>query len=160
MSAEELFDQETSAPSRNFIYDMEVYRFWVCDNWTEVFAHDHEGRVTSGSFAAVEQANWQGRELKVAIRDLCRDRGEGFPHEVFTCTGSSWVHSRLRRYEAQTHPILRVAPAIPLQFASRNWDVVWVFLRTDGFAVVRALDPYTRTFRDHEARFACRWFVR
>ncbi|MBI4025709.1 MAG: hypothetical protein HY360_12065, partial [Verrucomicrobia bacterium] len=51
-------------------------------------------------------------------------------------------------------------PAVPLRYASRNWDLSWVFLRTDGFAILRTLDPYTRTFRDHETRLACRWFAR
>ena len=38
---------------------------------------------------------------------------------------------------ALTHPIVRVAPAIPLRYRSRGWDLVWVHLRTDGAATVR-----------------------
>jgi len=66
----------------------------------------------------------------------------------------------MRLYDALTHPLVRVAPAIPLEYHSNGWDVAWVFLRTDGQATVRRLDPYTRTFSDVLARFACRWFAR
>lgn len=160
MSAEEVFDLGTTAPSRNFIYDMEVYRFWVRDEWSEIFAHDSDGSVTFGDFEAVKQAQAGGRELKVAIRNLCGDLGAGPGHEVFSLLGSSFLHTRRNFYEVATHPMVRVAPAIPLRYASFNWDVCWAFLRTDGFASLRSLNPYTRVCGDQETRFACRWFVR
>jgi hypothetical protein len=59
-----------------------------------------------------------------------------------------------------THPLVRVAPAIPLEYRSYAWDVAWVFVRTDGQATMRVLDPYTRRFSDRPARFAMRWFAR
>ncbi len=160
MSEEEVFDAGTTAPSRNFVYDMEVYRFWVRDEWTEILAHDSEGNVTAGEFEFVKQAQVDGRELKVAISNLCSDLGAGRKHEMFTLLGSSFLHTRRNFYEVATHPMVRVAPAIPLCYASFNWDVCWAFLRTDGFAVLRSLNPYTRAFSDRETRFACRWFVR
>jgi hypothetical protein len=79
---------------------------------------------------------------------------------VFTSVGSGFFHTRARLYTCSTHPLVRVASAVPLEYRSGGWDVAWVFLRTDGSAVVRRLDPYTRRFSDAEARFACRWFVR
>jgi hypothetical protein len=154
------FDVGTLAPSRNFIYDMEVYRFWVRDDWEEVLAHDEAGQVTGGCFADLETAQAQGREIKVGLRDLCADLGAGPGHEVFTHLGSSFVHTARRTFEVLSHPLVRLAPAIPLVYGSGRWDVSWVFLRTDGFAVRRTLNPYTRTFSDHELRLACRWFVR
>ena len=160
MSIEEIFDAGTTAPSRNFIYDMEVYRFWVRDEWTEILAHDSEGNITAGDFEAVQQAQAAGREIKVAVGNLCSDLGTGPKHEVFSLLGSSFLHTRRSFYEAATHPIVRVAPAIPLRYASFNWDVSWAFLRTDGFAVLRSLNPYTRVFSDRETHFSCRWFVR
>jgi len=160
MSAEEIFDANTTGPSRNFIYDMEVYRFWVRDEWTEIFAHDSDGGVTFGNFEAIKQAQAQGREMKVAIRDLCADLGGGLTHEVFALLGSSFLHTVRNFYEASTHPIVRIASAIPMRYASFNWDVIWAFLRSDGFAVLRSMNPYTRQFSDRNGRFACRWFVR
>jgi hypothetical protein len=49
---------------------------------------------------------------------------------------------------------------VPLEYRSGGWDVAWVHVRTDGEAVVRRLDPYTRRFSDAPGRFAMRWFGR
>lgn len=56
--------------------------------------------------------------------------------------------------------MVRIAADIPIRYRSGNWDVAWGFLRTDGGAQVRRIDPYTRQWDDRPARFACRWFVR
>ena len=160
MSPQSLFDQGTTGPSRNFIYEMEVYRFFVRADWEEVLAYDSAGCVTAGSFKALEAAQIAGREIRVGVRDLCADLGAGPPHEVFSHVGSGFVHAKARLYNALTHPLVRVAPAVPLLYASRNWDVAWVYLRTDGYACLRVLNPCTREFTDRDARFACRWFAR
>lgn len=160
LSAEERFDPGTSAPSMNFVYDMEVYRFWVRDEWTEILSHDSDGTVTGGGFDNIEQAQREGRELKVAIRDMCADLGLGPTHEVFTLLGSSFLHDVRKFYDCGTHPVVRVAPAIPMKYRSFNWDVCWASLRTTAQATLRKLDPYTRKFSDHRSTFACRWFVR
>src|SRR4029450_2260960 len=68
MGLQEYFDLGTTGPSRNFVYDMEVYRYFVRDEWTELLAPDADGRVTAGSFAALEEAQVAGREIKVGIR--------------------------------------------------------------------------------------------
>jgi hypothetical protein len=160
MSPEVVYDIGTTGPSRNFVYDMEVYRYFVRDDWEELLAHDASGRVARGSIDAVEAAQIAGREIKVGIRGLGASLGDGPEHEVFSLVGSGFFHTRSRLYDALTHPLVRVAPAIPLEYRSFGWDVAWVHLRTDGEAVVRRLDPYTREFSDHPARFACRWFAR
>jgi hypothetical protein len=170
MGEQEFFDVGTTGPSRNFVYDMEVYRYFVRDDWEEVLGHDADGAVVSGSFDALEAAQIAGREIKVGIRDLAADlAGDGggsaagggvLRHEVFTPVGSGFLHVRARWYDALTHPLVRVAAAVPLRYRSANWDVAWVYLRTDGLARVRRLDPYTRAWEDREARFACRWFAR
>lgn len=165
MSLTDAFDADTAGPSRNFVYDMEVYRFFVRDDWEQVLVHDAEGRITEGSFEEIEEAQQAGRELKVGITGLCDDlitEQNGVPHsqEIFSSLGSSFLHTGHRYYEALTHPIVRVTPNIPVKYASRNWDVVWAFVRTDGYAVLRRLDPYTRRFTDRNTRLACRWFVR
>lgn len=160
MSPEVLYDQGTTGPSRNFVYDMEVYRYFVRDEWEELLAADADGRVVRGSLDAIERAQIAGRELKVGIRDLCADLGDGPGHEVFSSLGSGFFHTGMRLYDALTHPLVRVAPADPLEYRSSGWDVAWVHVRTDGEAVVRVLDPYTRRFSDRPARFALRWFAR
>ena len=161
MSAEVTYDVGTAGPSRNFIYDMEVYRFFVRDEWEELLAHDAAGRIERGSVDAIEAAQIAGREFKVAIRGLCAELAPGGPdHEVFSVLGSGFFHTRMRLYDALTHPLVRVAPAVPLEYRSYGWDVAWVHVRTDGEAVVRRLDPYTRRFSDRPARFAMRWFAR
>ncbi len=164
MSEQEFFDVGTTGPSRNFVYDMETYRYIVRDDWEEVLAHDADGRVMAGSFAALEEAQIGGREVKVAIRDLGADLTpagvEPVPHEVFSLVGSGFLHVRAGLYVSLTHPLVRIALTIPVRYRSGNWDVAWVFLRTDGQARIRRIDPYTRQWRDGAGRFACRWFVR
>ena len=68
MSPEVVYDIGTTGPSRNFVYDMEVYRYFVRDDWEELLAHDADGRVVSGSIDAIEAAQIAGREIKVGIR--------------------------------------------------------------------------------------------
>jgi hypothetical protein len=160
MSPEMVYDLGTAGPSRNFVYDMEVFRFFVRDDWEELLAHDAQGRVERGSPGAIEAAQIAGRELKVGIHGLCADLGEGPDHEAFSLLGSGFFHTRMGLYDALSHPLVRVAPAIPLEYHSFGWDVAWVFLRSDGEARIRVLDPYTRRFSDRPARFALRWFAR
>jgi len=162
MRPETVFDEGTSAPSRNFIYDFEVYRFFVRDEWEEVLSHDERGTVVSGSFAALRDAQIAGREFKVGVRGLCAGmRGSTeLDHEVFSSVGSGFLHETPGLYNAVSHPLVRIAPAVPLQYGTGNWDVAWVYLATDGRAVVRRLDPYTRAWSDTPTRLACRWFVR
>jgi hypothetical protein len=165
MGPQEFFDLGTSGPSRNFVYDMETYRYFVRDDWEEILAHDADGRVTGGSFDALEEAQIAGREIKVGIRNLAADlagagSGPAAAHTVFTPVGSGFLHTGPRLYAALTHPLVRVAPADPLRYRSNGWDVAWVFLRTDGHAVVRSVEPYGRTWADRQTRFACRWFAR
>ena len=165
MSPAEAFDTGTSGPSRNFVYDMEVYRYFVNDEWEEVLAHDADGSLTAGSFDALEAAQMAGREIRVGVRGLMAtvggdDAPDGLPHEVFSPVGSGFVHIGARLYSALTHPLVRVAATAPLRYRSGGWDVAWVFLRTDGQARVRRLDPRSREWTESPERFGCRWFAR
>ena len=47
------WDKGTNAPSSNFVYDFDTFRFWVSDGWQEVLSHSAEGRVVSGSIQAL-----------------------------------------------------------------------------------------------------------
>lgn len=160
MSAMQVFDGDTCGPSRNFIYDMEVYRFFVRDDWELIYAHEGDGTPRAGNVSAIEQAQLAGREIKVGIRDLNSEWNTGLAHEVFSQVGSGFYHCGPRVYACSTHPIVRVKPGIPVVYSSQGWDVCWVFLRSDGQSVIRRLDPVTRKFADHEQQLACRWFAR
>ncbi len=160
MSETHAFDVGSSCPSRNFVYHMEVYRFWVNDTWAEVLSHDAQGEIMSGSWDALAEAHCSGREIKVAIGGLSRDLGDGPSSELFTPLGSSFIHTRKHFYEAQTHPVVRVAAAVPMVYGSKSWDLSWGIIRTDGSASIRSVDPHTNRFRDWTGRFPCRWFVR
>ena len=99
----------------------------------------------------------------MAIRGLCDDlqpAPDRMDHEVFVQAGPGYYYTGQKLFMAGTHPLIRVKPAIPLLYATRNWDFGWVMLRTDGRLVYRRCDPYTLEFNDVETRRALRWFVR
>jgi hypothetical protein len=161
---EDSWDGSTNAPSTNFVYDFDIYRFCVRDDWQEVFAHAADGAVQSGSIEGLTDAFAQGCAVKVGIRGLCDELtapGEApTDHEVFVQVGSCYDYTARKLFIAGTHPVVRVRPDIPLRYGSRIWDFGWLMLRTDGQAACRLCDPYTLRFRDTAERHAIRWFVR
>lgn len=74
------WDADSNAPSSNFIYDFEYFRFFVRDSWREVLAHDAEGTVVSGSVESLAEAVGSGHEVKVALVDLCADLSTDSEH--------------------------------------------------------------------------------
>ena len=152
-------DEGTNAPSHHFVYDFDYYRFQVCDQWHELFAHDALGRVLSGSFDELVAAVAEGRELKLGIRDLCADLGDGPSHEVFVHVGPCYHYTERRQLIAAAHPLVRVAPSIPLVYRSRRWDFGWITARTDGHVARWLCDPYSLRFHKSDARHAIRWFA-
>lgn len=158
------WDTGTNAPSSNFVYEFEIYRFMVCDDWQEVCAHDANGRVTSGSVDALAEEFSRGREVKVAIRGLCDDvapAGVAGPgHEVFVHCGSCYYYTEQKQFMAASHPAVRVQPEIPLRYQSKGWDFGWLMPRSDGHVARWLLDPYTLKFNRSDRRHAMRWFVR
>lgn len=151
------FDEDTNAPSANFIYDFFSYRFLVNDCWEEILAVDAAGNALLGSPRDVEAASLDGCELKVGIDGVC---GGTLPHTMFVQTGPHYFYHREGCMVAQTRPFVRVKPAIPLQYASHNWDFGWNVVRSDGRIAGLYYDPYTLTpFRTQE-RHAVRWFAR
>jgi len=158
--AGDTWDAGTNAPSQNFIYDFDAYRFMVRDTWREVYAHDEQGRRVSGSLDDLIEAFTAGCEVKIAVRDLCRDMAESpLPHEVFVHLGSCYYYTESRLFLACSHPVVRVSPAIPLRYTSRGWDFGWLMPRTDGFLARMLYDPYTLVPARSETRCAMRWFV-
>ena len=158
------WDADTNAPSSNFVYDFETYRFWVLDEWEEVLSHAADGTVTSGSFDALVDAFSRGRDIKVGIRNLCSDLsgagGDAMTHEVFIQTGPGYYQTETRLFCAGSYPLVRVTPAIPMRYGSKGWDFGWVLLRTDGVVSSLIYGPYTLQTRRRETRHAIRWFVR
>jgi hypothetical protein len=157
------WDAGTNAPSSNFVYDFDVYRFLVNDRWQEALAHTADGAVISGSVEALAEAFARGRPIKLGIRGLCADLAgspaHALDHEVFVHGGSCYYYTGRKLFMTGTHPLVRVRPAIPLRYASRGWDFGWLMARTDGHVARWLCDPYTLAFHKSAERYAIRWFV-
>lgn len=157
------WDTGTNAPSSNFVYDFDGYRFLVNDRWREVLAHAADGRVLSGSVTELAAACAQGRPVKLGISGLCADLAEpGAPaldHELFVHAGSCYYYSERQLLMTGTHPVVRVRPAIPLGYQSRAWDVGWLMARSDGQVARWLCDPYTLAFHKSVGHYAIRWFI-
>jgi hypothetical protein len=158
------WDADTNAPSSNFIYDFDLYRFLVRDEWQEVFAHTADGKTEFGSIDALYDAFRQGCEIKVGIRGLCDDLADDHArspdHTVFVQTGPGYYCTERKLFSAGCQPVVRARPSIPVRYASGNWDFGWLMPRTDGFVARWLCDPYTLRFQKSESRHAIRWFVR
>ncbi len=81
-------------------------------------------------------------------------------HEVFIQTGWGYYYNDNKVFIAETHPLVKVKPAIPLSYESEGWNFGWVILRTDGACVERIYNPYTLQDTDTNRRYGIRWFVR
>jgi hypothetical protein len=158
------YDDETNAPSSNFIYDFEVYRFLVRDMWQEVYAHSAQGEPVSGSLDALTDAFANGCDVKVAVRGLCDDLAEdptsAIDHEVFVECGSCYYSTERRIFFAGSQPVVRVTTGIPMRYQHRGWDFGWLMLRADGFVARWLCDPYSLKFDKSQNHHAIRWFVR
>lgn len=146
------WDANTNAPSHNFVYDFDYFRFHVRDDWRELAA------------AELVEAFREGCAIKIGVSGLCDELApEGqtpLPHELFVETGSAYHYTEQRLLMVGSHPLVRVRPAIPLRYATQNWDFGWLFARTDGHVIYRRCDPYTLQFDDRVLPCNVRWFVR
>lgn len=158
------WDAATNAPSQNFVYDFDRFRYCVNDSWREVLAHSADGSVTSGSLEQLVDAFSTGCAIKLGITNLCADLGNDagnlLDHEIFVNGGSAYYYTQQRLFIIGSHPLVRIHPSVPMRYASRNWDFGWLMLRSDGRVVYRRCDPYTLKFSDHVSQHAIRWFVR
>ena len=162
MHGQDHYDEGTNAPSNNFIYDFETYRFNVCDNWQQVLAHDDSGKVISGSVDDLGEAFSSGCHVKVAVRGCLSPLADGtaLDNELFVRVHSCYYYTEEKLFVGASVPVVRIAPAQPMLYRSRGWDFGWLLLRTDGFAAYRRCDPYTLAFEDSETSLGVRWFVR
>jgi len=154
------WDTGTNAPSSNFTYNFETFRYFVRDEWSEVFSHQADGTVNTGSLEKLTEAFLCGCEVKVGIRGLCDDMGSEIDHEVFVHTGPGYYSTGRKVFSAGCQPTVRVKPAIPMSYESRGWDFGWLMVRTDGFVARWLCDPYTLKFAKSEKHHSLRWFVR
>lgn len=158
------WDAGTNAPSQNFIYDFDRFRYCVNDSWREVFAHSAVGTVSSGSLDQLVEAFSSGCAIKLGVANLCADLGSDpksvLDHEIFVHGGSAYYYTEQKLFIIGSHPLVRVRPNVPMRYASRNWDFGWLMLRSDGRVVYRRCDPYTLKFSDRVSQHSIRWFVR
>ncbi len=158
------WDIDTNAPSSNFIYDFEKFRYAVCDNWQEVYSHDENGRPLSGSLERLTEAFCDGCEIKAGISgffdNMSGSGSQSTEHEVFIQIGWGYYYNNKKIFIAETHPLVKCKPAIPLLYESNGWNFGWVVLRTDGACVERICDPYTLQFTDEKRQLKIRWFIR
>lgn len=141
-----------------------MFKYFVNEEWEEVYGNDNMGKVTFGSLDALVDAFSQGREIKVGIKDLCSDlnrEGEkGISYEVFIHCGSCYYYTESKVFCAGSHPLVRVRPSIPLKYESDNWNFGWLMLRSDGKVAMWLVDPHTLKFNRKRSNYAIRWFVR
>jgi hypothetical protein len=158
------WDDGTNAPSSNFVYDFDVLRYFVRDDWRLVLHHNARGEVLAGSPGDVADAFASGVEWKLGIRGLCDDlcaAGEDVvPHEVFIQAGSCYLYTRKELLIAASHPLGRVRPGIPLRYETGAWDYAWLVARTDGHVAKLSYDPYTLQPSRSEGHYEMKWFCR
>ncbi len=157
------FDNDTIAPSRNFIYDFYRYKFLVKDDWQEVFSCDQDGSLLYGDPRHIEVASQSGCEIKVGISNICEGlcKTESLlPHQLFIKTGPHYFYTESNFMVAETRPFVRVNPHIPMEYSHANWDFGWAIVRTDGHVAGLYYNPYTLKDKRTFSRHRIRWFVR
>lgn len=156
-------DAASNAPSQNFIYDFEMYRFMVKDDWRHVYTNDSSGRGLFGSLKDLSEASKEGCEFKVGIKGLCNDLSADsnqMEHLVFIHLNSCYYYTESKLMIGSTHPLIRVKPQIPMVYESDAWDFGWVVVRTNGVGFMRKVNPYSLQFTDFERKFEVQWYVR
>lgn len=159
------WDDETNAPSSNFVYDFDKLRYLVRDDWQLALHHSGSGEVLAGSHDYLAEAFAQGVEWKISVKGLCDDLAEPetdayLSHEVFIQAGSCYLYTGERLMIAASHPLPRIRPAIPLRYASGNWDYAWLVARSDGRVSRLVYNPYTLKPQESSGQYEIKWFYR
>ena len=157
------FDDDTSSPAENYVYDFGVYKWWVREAWEMLLSHDADGAPVSGSLEALQEAFRAGRNLKVAIAGLCAglapEGEQPIAHELIVELGPIYNHQDEGYLGGESLPVVRVSPGVPLRYGSGNWNFGWLLPRTDGIVHQLVIDPYTRDFTREETRCPITWFA-
>lgn len=158
------WDDQTNAPSSNFVYEFDTLRYFVRDDWQLALHHGSDGEVLAGSHDQVAQAFSRGVEWKLSVKGLCADLAgpeqDALPHEVFIQAGSCYLYTGERLMIAASHPLPRIRPAIPLRYESCNWDYAWLVARSDGRVARLVYDPYTLQPKESSGQYEIKWFYR
>jgi len=158
------WDDQTNAPSSNFVYEFETLRYLVRDDWQLALHHSSDGVVLDGSHDLLAQVFSQGVEWKISVKGLCADLAEtendALPHEVFIQAGSCYLYTGEQLMVAASHPLPRVRPAIPLRYESGNWDYAWLVARSDGRVSRLVYNPYTLQPKESSGKYEIKWFYR
>ncbi|NJD04424.1 MAG: hypothetical protein FIA99_17945 [Ruminiclostridium sp.] len=161
MHVQRLNDQDTPAPSKNFIYDFDEYRFLINDSWEEVYSNDSDGKWTGGSIDRLAKLCREGYKIKVAVKGLfCYIwNGSEFCDEVFIHAGSSYYYTQQKLMITNTHPFVSIPAEMPLVYKPGEWNYCWAVVRSDGYSVIRMYNPFECKFSDKKSKFAIRWFA-
>jgi hypothetical protein len=158
------WDDQTNAPSSNFVYDFDKLRYFVRDDWQLALHRSSEGEVLAGSHDHLAQVFSQGVEWKISVKGLCADLAEpekeALSHEVFIQAGSCYLYTGERLMIAASHPLPRIRPAIPLRYESGNWDYAWLLARSDGRVSRLVYNPYTLQPKESSGKYEIKWFYR
>jgi hypothetical protein len=88
------YDSQTNAPSQNFIWHFDFFKWFTGGGWVEVLAVEASGEVLSGSLEVLAAASGQGCEVKIAIGGCCDDLSGPArccpAHELFVHTHSHY----------------------------------------------------------------------
>ena len=153
------YDEKTNAPCQNFIYDFEYFKYFVRDDWHEVYAHDENGNPLRGSLDDLVAATREGRDLKAAIRNF--DHKTGAPdYEIFTFLGSTYYSTQSKHLAVNSQPLVLVEPAIPMSYKTGNWRPGNMLLHTDGTVEFWYYDPYFMKYAQCSDKCAIRYFTR
>jgi len=153
------YDDGSNGPCSNFIYHFEIFKFYVQDNWREVYAHDANGKRLSGSFNDYMAAFENGADMKVGISNLFHAEGD-LPYEVFLHCGPGYYHTGNGSYCVSTEPAVIVKPAIPMVYKTGNWSSGNILVSTDGKVEYWYYNPYTMQYSKKIDHCAIRYFVR
>ncbi len=157
------WDDQTNAPSSNFVYDFDTLRYFVRDDWQLALHHGSQGKVLAGSHDDLAQAFSQGAEWKIAVSGLCADlsapEGPALPHEVFIQAGSCYLYTQQQLMIAASHPLPRIRPATPMRYESGGWDYAWLVARSDGRVSRLVYSPYTLQPKETSGHYEIKWYL-
>ena len=154
------FDRGTNAPCDNFVYEFDSFRYLACDRYIPLCSFGSGGDLISGDREALWGAVRAGADIKVGITGVCGGLPSAKPykHTVYVRAAFLYHYQEGGLLVAETHPFVRVAPDIPLRYASDNWDYCWAIVRTDGKCSLMRMDPHTLAFTELKENFAVSWF--
>jgi hypothetical protein len=158
------WDDQTNAPSSNFVYDFDTLRYFVRDDWQLALHNSSDGEILAGSHDRLAEVFSQGVEWKISVKGLCADLVESdkdaLSHEVLIQAGSCYFYTGERLMIAASHPLPRIRPAIPLRYESGGWDYAWLVARSDGRVSRLVYNPYNLQPKESSGQHEIKWFYR